>query len=324
MGEGDAVRLAPKAATAGLERRAAAQATGPAIRGTGLNRRSIASTTPAAVFRSDAQEQIPVSTLLPVMPSAIGLSSVDLLCIALAAVAAGFVNAIAGGGSLISFPVLTAVGLPPVMASITNTVALLPGYGGAAFAQRRDLRGQRHRLTVLVPAAAIGGLLGGVLLLNSGEKLFGALVPWLILLGSVLLALQDSLRRWLLTHPQAQQRDRLELLAAGPVLVASIYGGYFGAGLSVILLAVLAVLLSGSLTRLNGLKQALALVVNLAAALLFLPSGQLHWAAAVVMAVGALAGGALGGRLASRINPARLRAVVVLLGVAVAIVFFLR
>ncbi len=151
-----------------------------------------------------------------------------------------------------------------------------------------------------------------------------SLVPWLILLGSVLLALQDSLRRWLLNHPQAQQRDRLELLAAGPVLVASIYGGYFGAGLSVILLAVLAVLLSGSLTRLNGLKQALALVVNLAAALLFLRSGQLHWGAAVVMAVGSLAGGALGGRLASRINPARLRAVVVLLGVAVAIVFFLR
>ncbi|MCP9927713.1 sulfite exporter TauE/SafE family protein [Cyanobium sp. CH-040] len=252
------------------------------------------------------------------------LSALDLLLIALAAVAAGLVNAIAGGGSLISFPVLTAVGLPPVMANVTNTVALLPGYGGAAAAQRRDLRGQRRRALLLLPAAALGGLLGGVLLLVSGEKLFGSLVPWLILLGTGLLAAQEPLRRWLLAHQQAGRDDHLELAAVGPVFLASIYGGYFGAGLSVILLAVLAVLLSDTLTRLNGLKQALALGVNLAAALLFLGSDQLHWTAAVVMAVAALAGGALGGRLASRINPARLRAVVVVLGLAVALSFFLR
>jgi uncharacterized membrane protein YfcA len=252
------------------------------------------------------------------------LSVLDLGLIALAAVAAGLVNAIAGGGSLISFPVLTAVGLPPVVANVTNTVALLPGYAGAAVAQRGDLRGQRSRLSRLLPAAALGGLLGGVLLLISGDELFGTLVPWLILLGTALLALQQPLRRWLLAHPQASGAGRLELLAVGPVFLASIYGGYFGAGLSVILLAVLAVLLSGSLNRLNGLKQALALAVNLAAALLFLGSGQLHAPAALVMAVGAAAGGALGGRLASRINPERLRMVVVLLGLLVALAFFRR
>lgn len=252
------------------------------------------------------------------------LSALDLLLIALAAVAAGLVNAIAGGGSLISFPVLTAVGLPPVMANVTNTVALLPGYGGAAAAQRHDLRGQRRRAVLLLPAAALGGLLGGVLLLVSDETVFGNLVPWLILLGSGLLALQEPLRRWLLAHQQPGRGDRLELAAVGPVFLASIYGGYFGAGLSVILLAVLAVLLSDTLTRLNGLKQALALGVNLAAALLFLGSDHLNWSAALVMAIAALAGGALGGRLASRINPARLRAVVVVLGLGVAAVFFLR
>jgi uncharacterized membrane protein YfcA len=176
----------------------------------------------------------------------------------------------------------------------------------------------------LLPAAALGGLLGGVLLLISGERLFNALVPWLLLLGSVLLAVQEPLRRWLLAHPQAPRPDQLELLAAGPVFLASVYGGYFGAGLSVILLAVLAMLLPGSLTRLNGLKQALALAVNLAAALLFLGSRELHGLAALVMAVGALAGGAVGGRVASRINPAQLRAAVVLLGLAVAVVFFRR
>ncbi len=262
--------------------------------------------------------------MLAPMPLAMALSPLDLLWIALAAVAAGLVNAIAGGGSLISFPVLTAVGLPPLMANVTNTVALLPGYGGAALAQRRELGEQRRRLLLLLPAAALGGLLGGVLLLISGERLFNALVPWLLLLGSVLLAVQEPLRRWLLAHPQAPRPDQLELLAAGPVFLASVYGGYFGAGLSVILLAVLAMLLPGSLTRLNGLKQALSLAVNLAAALLFLGSRELHGLAALVMAVGALAGGAVGGRVASRINPAQLRAAVVLLGLAVAVVFFRR
>ncbi|SBO43232.1 sulfite exporter TauE/SafE family protein [Cyanobium sp. NIES-981] len=258
------------------------------------------------------------------MASALQLSALDLGLIALAAVAAGLVNAIAGGGSLISFPVLTAVGLPPVVANVTNTVALLPGYAGAAAAQRGDLRGQRRRLLLLLPAAFLGGLLGGVLLLVSGEALFASLVPWLILVGTALLALQQPLRRRLLAHPHASRPERLEVLALAPVFLASVYGGFFGAGLSVILLAVLAVLLSGSLTRLNGLKQALALAVNLAAALLFLGSGQIHATAALVMAAGATAGGALGGRLAGRINPERLRAVVVLLGLLVATAFFLR
>ena len=248
----------------------------------------------------------------------------DLFLVAVAGCVAGLVNAIAGGGSLISFPVLTAVGLPPVMANVTNTVALLPGYGGAALSQRRDVRGQRRRALLMLPASVLGGLLGGVLLLHSGEGLFDALVPWLILLASGLLALQEPLRCWLLRHQHLGRSERLELATLGPVFLASIYGGYFGAGLSVILLAVLAVLISDTLTRLNGLKQVLALAVNLAAALLFLGSEQLNWNAALLMASAALAGGAMGGRLASRINPVRLRAVVVGLGLAMATVFFLR
>lgn len=252
------------------------------------------------------------------------LSATNLMLIGGASILAGLVNAIAGGGSLISFPALTAVGLPPVLANLTNTVALLPGYGGAALGQRRDLLGQRQRALALLPAAALGGLLGGVLLLRSGEALFGALVPWLILLGSGLLALQEPLRRWLLARQGRLTPQRLERAAALPVFLAAIYGGYFGAGLSVILLAVLALLLSGSLTRLNGLKQVLALQVNLAAALLFIASGQLHGPAVVVMALGSALGGALGGRLASRVNPARLRAGVALLGLAVGLAYLLR
>lgn len=166
-----------------------------------------------------------LTALLSAMSSAIELSILDLLWIALAAVAAGFVNAIAGGGSLISFPVLTAIGLPPVMANVTNTVALLPGYGGAAVAQRRDLRGQRRRALVLLPASALGGVLGGMLLLVSDKRFFGSLVPWLILLG-----LQDPLRRWLQTHQHYSQSERLELVAVGPVFLAAIYSsnGWLG------------------------------------------------------------------------------------------------
>ena len=258
------------------------------------------------------------------MAASASLTTLQLLLIAPAAVLAGAVNAVAGGGSLISFPALTAVGLPPLMANVTNTLALLPGYGGATLAQRQELNSQGRRLLGFVPAAALGGLLGALLLLRSGERLFADLVPWLILLGTGLLALQSPLRRWLLSRPVGPSPRQLELAAAGPVFLAAIYGGYFGAGLGVILLAVLAVLLPDTLNRLNGLKQALALVINLAAAMLLARSGQVHVGAAVVMAAGSVVGGGLGGRLARRLNPERLRSAVVGLGLLLAMVFFLR
>jgi uncharacterized membrane protein YfcA len=245
--------------------------------------------------------------------------------LALAAVGAGAVNALAGGGTLITFPVLTAVGVPAVAANVTNTVALCPGYFGATMAQAEDLRGQRSRLWFLVPAGALGGIVGGVLLLNTGERLFRALVPFLILLASGLLAVQEPVRAWLTRRAaQSASKPRSERWAALPAGLAAIYGGYFGAGLSVIVLAVLGLLLDDSLTRLNALKQAIALSINVAAAVLFVFSGQVVWSAALVMAVGALVGGALGGRLAGRIRPATLRSIVVVIGVGVSVIYFLR
>ncbi len=221
------------------------------------------------------------------------LDGLDLLLIALAAVAAGAVNAIAGGGTLISFPALIFVGIPPVAASITNTVALTPGYLGATLAQARDLVGQRRRLWLLVPTGAIGGVVGGLLLVNTSEKLFEALVPFLILLASALLGFQNRLRSWVVARAQRAGHATLpEFWVVFPVFLAAIYGGYFGAGLSVIVLAVL------------------ALVVV--------------WPAALVMAVGALLGGVIGGRLASRIQPETLRRVVVTIGVVVSIIYLVR
>ena len=256
---------------------------------------------------------------------AIPLSLLDYLLIGMAAVAAGAVNAIAGGGTLITFPMLVAVGLPPVAANITNTVALVPGYLSATFAQAKDLQGQRRRLWLLLPAAVLGGLLGGVLLVNTQERVFRALVPWLILLATGLLAVQDPVRRWLVRRAtQAGHTHLHEAWAIPPVFAAAIYGGYFGAGLSVIVLAVLGLVLDDSLTRLNALKQAVAFSVNVAAALFFLFSGQVVWSAAAVMAVGAIVGGMLGGKLAGRIKPQTLRAVVVAIGVIVAVIYLLR
>ena len=249
----------------------------------------------------------------------------SILIVAFAGMAGGAVNALAGGGTLITFPVLMAVGIPPVVASVTNTVALSPGYFGATVAQLKDIRGQGRRLKFLLPTSAIGGLVGGWLLLNTTDKMFRELVPYLILLAAILLALQDRLRAWLLRRLAASGRSGLpEAWAMPPVFLAAIYGGYFGAGLSVIVLAVLGLVLEDTLTRLNGLKQAIAFSVNIAAAMFFIFSGQVVWLAAIVMAVGALIGGALGGRLAGRVKPSALRRIVVTIGLIVGIVYLIR
>jgi hypothetical protein len=238
-------------------------------------------------------------------------------------VAAGVVNALAGGGTLITFPTLTALGLEAVAANVTNTVALAPGHLGATLAQKRDLAGQRPRVRRLVPAALLGGLVGGLALLFTTERVFRQLVPFLILLASALLAVQEPLRRWLVRRLGAHHASH-EALAVLPVFAASIYGGYFGAGLSVIVLAALGLLIDDSLTRLNATKQAIGFAANAAAAFLFLFSGEVHWLAALVMAVAAIAGGALGGRLAGRVRPAALRIVVVAVGLLVGLVYLVR
>jgi uncharacterized membrane protein YfcA len=163
------------------------------------------------------------------------------------------------------------------------------------------------------------------LLLHTGEKLFRGLVPWLILLASVLLAIQDPVKAWL----TRQMTNRApggthERWSALPVGLASIYGGYFGAGLSVIILAALGMTFDDSLTRLNAIKQIISFSANLAAAVFFVFSGKVLWLAALVMAVGALIGGMLGGRLAGRVKPATLRWLVVVIGVIVSIIYFVR
>jgi uncharacterized protein len=252
------------------------------------------------------------------------LNGIEFVLVGLAALAAGAVNALAGGGTLITFPMLTFLGVPAVAANVTNTVALCPGYFGGTLAQWNDLRGQRNRLWLIVPASVLGGVIGGFLLLRTGERLFRELVPYLILLASVLLAIQDPVRAWLTRRMKEGHGGGLEKLTWLPIGLASVYGGYFGAGLSVIVLSALGLTIEDTLTRLNALKQAVAFTVNIAAAIFFLFSGHVIWSAALVMAIGALIGGILGGRLAGRIKPSTLRWTVVTIGVIIAIIYFVR
>lgn len=253
------------------------------------------------------------------------MSEVDLIVVGVAAVLGGAVNALAGGGTLITFPILTAVGVPAVAANITNTVALCPGYLGGTFAQRKELMGQLSRLWVILPVSLIGGIAGGVLLLKTGDSSFRTLVPYLILLAVVLLAFQDRMRTWVMSR--SGQRGATALSGAWlilPLFFAAVYGGYFGAGVSVIVLAVLGLVIEESFTNLNALKQAVSFSINTAAAIFFLFTGKVVWSAAVVMAVCALAGGVLGGRLAGWIAPVTLRRIVIVVGLIVATIYFVR
>lgn len=247
------------------------------------------------------------------------IAPLDFLLLFLAAFAAGCVNALAGGGSIFTFPVLLAVGVPPVSANITNTVALCPGYVGGVLAQWRDLAGQGKRAALLLPVAALGGLIGAWLLTKTSDRAFMALVPALVLAACALLAVQEPVRRRL-----AGGAKRIALgWAVPPVLLAAIYGGYFGAALSVMFLAMIGLAIEDDLTRLNGLKQAMSLATNVAAASFFVASGGILWPVAAAMALGALAGGAAGGRLASVIRSSALRILVIVVGVLLAAYFAL-
>jgi hypothetical protein len=240
-----------------------------------------------------------------------------------AAFLAGIANAIAGGGSLLSFPALVAAGLPAVAASVTNTVALCPGYLGATVAQRAQLRGQGRRVAALAPLSVAGGIGGALLLLGTGEKAFDVVVPWLLLFAAVLLALQDRIKRALGGEHGGAGRGRVAAVGVA-VAAAAVYGGYFGAGMGVIVLAALAVAVDDDLVRVNALKQVVSLSTNVAAAILFAFSSRIDWGYAAAMAVASLAGGALGGRIASRVEPSLLRVVVVTVALAVSGYYFVK
>jgi uncharacterized membrane protein YfcA len=250
----------------------------------------------------------------------LGVSGIALL--AAAAALAGAVNAVAGGGSLISFPALLVVGYPAVTANITNTVALCPGYLGGTIGYRRELEGQRGRAIALGLTSAVGAVAGSYLLLVSSPEVFERIVPFLILAACALLAAQAPLARMVRQRaahgdPAAGWTSVLPLHAIQ--FVAALYGAYFGAGLGIMMLAVLGIFLVDTLQRLNALKGLMSLVINVVGALYFALFADVVWFAVAIMAVAALAGGRLGVALARRLNDRTLRWMVVAFGVVVAV-----
>lgn len=239
-----------------------------------------------------------------------------------AAFAAGAINAVAGGGSLVTFPTLLAVGINPVPASITNTLGLMPGYLGGTHAYRAEVADQRHRVRVLLVPAALGAVAGAAALLLAPQSVFEAVVPYLVLLAGVMLALQPRVARWIASRPKAARELPPLLLVV--TFLGGAYGAYFGGVLGVILLAALGSVLADGLQRVNALKSVLSVVINGVAAAIFVFSPYVHWTTVVVMGVGSVVGGRLGVGWARRLGATQLRRVVVAVAFVAAAILFAR
>jgi uncharacterized membrane protein YfcA len=243
-----------------------------------------------------------------------------LVLLVIMGILSGTVNALAGGGSLLMFPALLAVGFSPLVANVTNSVAQCPGYVGFALGSRRELRGQRRRVLSTAGVAVAGSLAGSLLLLVLPAAVFDAVVPALVALASVLLGGQPWLARWI-GEPESRHADRrVALLTA--VFLAAIYGGYFGGALGVLLIAVLALTTQEDLRRLNAVKGMLSFLISVVTVLVFALGAPVDWLAVALLAPATLAGGVIGAKLANRLSAVALRVVVVVVGLAVSIYLF--
>ena len=238
----------------------------------------------------------------------------EALAVALAGLAAGTINTVVGSGTLVTFPVLLAVGYPPVLANVTNTVGLVPGSLSGAIGYRAELAGQGRRLARLGVASVLGGITGALLLLTLPEEAFQAIVPVLIGLACVMVVVQPRLAARLRAREGGTPRTHGGWLLYAGVYGAGIYGGYFGAAQGVLLIAVMGLLLDEHLQRVNAAKNVLALLVNGVAAIVFIAVTDIAWEAAGLIALGAVVGGQLGAHIGRRIPQPVLRGLVVVVG----------
>ena len=248
------------------------------------------------------------------------MSPLEALLVVAAGVGAGTINTIVGSGTLITFPTLLLLGVPPVTANISNTIGLVPGSLTGSIGYRRELEGARADMVRLVPMSLLGSVVGAVLLLVLDPDLFRAIVPVLILLGLVLVVLGPRLNGWAerrRAEGTATEQGHRRAMQAG-VLGAGVYGGYFGAAQGIILMGILGSLSTEPIQRLNGYKNVLATVVNGVAAAVFVVAApdQIDWLVVVLIAVGSIIGGVLGATVGRRLAPPVLRAVIVVVGLA--------
>lgn len=244
----------------------------------------------------------------------------------IAAVVAGAINSVAGGGSLISFPALVAAGVPSIPANATNTAALWPGSLSSAVAYRKDTRMYRTLLMTLMVPSLLGGLLGAWVLVITPPRVFDLVVPFLVLFATLLFAGRDLISRCFGGPVSGEEH----VTPLGRVwgflfqLFVATYGGYFGAGIGILMLGSLSVMGLRDIHRMNGLKTVLGTLINVVAFVFFVVKGLVVWSLALLMAAGAVLGGYAGARLAKRIDPRYLRAFVIGVGVGVSVWLFLK
>jgi hypothetical protein len=281
---------------------------------------------------------------------------VEALIIFAAAFLAGMINSVAGGGTLVSFPTLIWIGLDPIVANVTSTVALLPGSLGGALGFRRELAGSRRWIKQLIAPSCLGGVLGALLLLRTPSETFAFLVPYLILFATLLFALQGPLTRRLQTWEARRINRKVEAAADGGSMadrsvinraapayptdepktsntwlvgavffqfLVAVYGGYFGAGIGILMLAALGVLGLTDIHQMNGLKNLFAFCINSIASIYFISSGAVSWTPALIMAVGSVAGGYGGAGVARKVGREVVRRAVIAIGILMAISLFL-
>ncbi len=254
------------------------------------------------------------------------MSLLEAIAIGLAGLAAGTINTVVGSGTLITFPTLIAFGVPPVTANVSNTIGLVPGSVSGVVGYRRELQGQRSRVLRIGVASLVGGLVGGVLLLVLPEDAFSAIVPVLVGLGILLVVFQPRISRWVAArHDATGAAPRNSVLGAWwvwpAVLLAGVYGGYFGAAQGVLLMGIMGVGITETLQRLNALKNVLAAIVNAVAGLLFAVVADVDWRIVLLIGIGSVIGGQLGATVGRRLPSGVLRAVIVVVGVTALVVF---
>ena len=240
------------------------------------------------------------------------------LALLAAGLAAGGINAIAGGGSLISFPILVGIGLPGVAANVTNALSVAPGYFASALSSRPELAGQRPRIVRAVPAVVAGTLCGSALLLLTPRAAFDYVVPFLVLGATAMMAFQRRLRG-LTGHPERHTPRQAALRLHLTIFLGGLYGGYFNAALGVLLIAGLSLVLDESIKRIGALKNVLSALVGLTTVLIYSIFGPVDWAAVAFLAPATITGGVLGARLARRLPADVLRRVIICFGAAVGV-----
>ncbi|MFB9318370.1 sulfite exporter TauE/SafE family protein [Cryptosporangium minutisporangium] len=251
------------------------------------------------------------------------MSLIDVTLLVVAGLAAGMVNAIAGGGSLLTFPALIATGLPAVAANVTNSLSVTPGYWSSVWGSRAELAGQAKRARWLVPLALVGGVGGCVLLLLTPPSVFEVVTPFLVLSATAVLGFQTKLQG-LIGHPADLSPLRRRATLTVLTLLGAAYGGYFGAALGVVLVAVLALVLDETLQRVNALKNVLSATVGAVTVAVYAIFGPVSWLGVAVVAPATVAGGYLGARVARRLSARTLRWTIVVFGTVVGLILLYR